>query len=71
MKNEDDECFKWCSTRALNPKEIHPERITQELRKQSEELNWKDMEFSVELDKIRVFEKINEEIYGGPQVPRQ
>ena len=39
MKNEDNECFKWCVTRALNPVEHHPERITQDLRRQSEELN--------------------------------
>ena len=37
MKNEDDECFKWCVARALNPVENHPERITQKLRKQAEE----------------------------------
>ena len=29
MKNEDDECFKWCVTRALNPVEKNAERITQ------------------------------------------
>src|SRR5688572_12404117 len=40
MKNEDDECFKWCVTRALNPVEDHPYRITKELIKQSEELDW-------------------------------
>src|SRR5688572_2919690 len=40
MKNEDEECFKWCVTRALNPVEEHPERITKELIKQSEELDW-------------------------------
>ena len=27
MKNE-DECFKWCVARALNPVENHPERMT-------------------------------------------
>ena len=28
MKNDDDECFKWAVTLALNPTDIHPERIT-------------------------------------------
>ena len=46
-------------TRALNPVENHPERITQELRKQSEELNWKGIEFPMEVDKIDKFEKNN------------
>ena len=27
LKTEDDECFKWAITRALNPLENHPERI--------------------------------------------
>ena len=40
MKNEDEYCFKWAVTRALNPVEKHPERITEELREQAEELNW-------------------------------
>ena len=35
LKNEDDECFKWAITRALNPVEIHPERIDKELRETS------------------------------------
>ena len=28
MKNEDDECFKWSVTRALNPVDKNAERIT-------------------------------------------
>ena len=40
MKNEDDMCFKWCLARAVNPVEIHPERITAKLREQAEKLNW-------------------------------
>ena len=59
MKNEDDECFKWCVARALSPVENHPERITQKLRKQAEELNWKSREFPMEKDKIEKFEKNN------------
>ena len=55
MKNEDDECFKWCVTRALNPVKRDSERITHDLRKQSEKLNWKGIEFPMELDKIPKF----------------
>ena len=58
IKNEGNECFKWCVTRALNPIKIHPERITQKLRKQAEELNWKGIDFPMEVDKIDRFEKI-------------
>ena len=38
-KNEDDECFKWAITRALNSVENHPERIDRELRETSKFLN--------------------------------
>src|SRR6218665_2232338 len=31
MKNDDEECFKWCITRALNPVERDSERITKAL----------------------------------------
>ena len=27
MKNEDNECFRWCHTRHLNPQDKYPERI--------------------------------------------
>ena len=60
MKNEDNECFKWCVTRALNPVEHHPERITQDLRRQSEELNWRGIEFPMKIDQIDKFERMNE-----------
>ena len=45
MKNEDDQCFKWAATRALNPVKKNPGRITKELREQAEKLNWEGIEF--------------------------
>src|SRR6218665_3421733 len=38
MKN-DDECFKWCITRALNPTDNNPQRITNKLIEQSKKLD--------------------------------
>jgi len=38
MKNKDNECFKWCITRALNPVKDHAERIDKNLCKQSENI---------------------------------
>ena len=32
LKNDDDECFKWCITRALNPTDNHPERMLLQTR---------------------------------------
>jgi hypothetical protein len=57
MKNEDDQCFKWCITRALNPVEDHPERITKELQMQAEKLDWSGIEFPVNVNDIVKFEK--------------
>ena len=33
IRNKDDECFKWCHIRLLNPTNSHPERINKEDKK--------------------------------------
>ena len=60
IKNGDQQCFKWCITRALNPVVKDSERITKILRLQAEKLNWKDLKFPMELTQISRFEKLNE-----------
>ena len=40
LKNEDDECFKWAITRALNSVEKNSQRIDIKIREKSEVLNW-------------------------------
>ena len=62
IKNDDDQCFKWSVTRSLNPVDVHPERITKELKEQSERLDWSGLKFPVKLDNIVVFEKFNPQI---------
>ncbi|XP_022800154.1 uncharacterized protein LOC111338012 [Stylophora pistillata] len=62
MKNKDDECFKWCVTRALNPVPSHPEHITKILKKQAEKFVWDGIEFPMEVKSISRFEKLNPEI---------
>ena len=62
MKNQDEMCFKWCIARAKNMVEIHPERITPELRKQAEEFNCDGCKFPMALDKIVFFERRNPRI---------
>ena len=47
LKNEDDECFKWAITRALNPVEKNSERIYTKLRETSKTLNWEGLKFPV------------------------
>ena len=62
MKNEDNQCFKWCVVRALNPVEKNSERITKELKDQSERLDWSGLPFPVDLKQIKIFEKFNPQI---------
>ena len=62
MKNDDDQCFKWSVVRALNPVEKNSERITNELKEQSERLDWSGLKFPVKLDHIVIFEKFNPQI---------
>ena len=45
MKNEDQECFKWSVTRALNPVVDNPKRVTKILKEQVEILNWEGVNF--------------------------
>ena len=56
-KNEDNQCFKWCVARALNPVEKNPNRITQELKDQSKRLDWSGLKFPVDLKQIKIFMK--------------
>jgi len=62
LKNEDNQCFKWCVARALNPVEEHSERVTKKLQKQAEELNWNGITFPVTLNEINKFERNNTDI---------
>lgn len=57
MKNKDDRCIVYSITRAINPTDNHPERITKELKKQSEELNFEGIEFPTSCSE-RTFKKI-------------
>ena len=62
MKNDDNECFKWCVTRALFPVNKHPERIDKTLRENSKRLNWNGLKFPIDLKQITHFEKSNQNI---------
>ena len=46
-------------TRALNPINKHSERVTDELRVQSEKLKWGGIEFPTKVSHIEKFEKNN------------
>ena len=59
MKNNDNECFKWAITRALNPVKRDGERVTKMLRKQAEEFDWMGVKFPTSFRDIDVFENLN------------
>ena len=59
MKNTDEQCFKWCVTRALFPVKNLRERITAELREQAEILNWSGIGFPTSFNEISKFERNN------------
>ena len=60
MENDDDQCFKWAVTRALNPAERNPNRITKILKIQAEKYNWDGKEFPTKLKDICKFENNND-----------
>ena len=62
MKNRDEECFKWCILRALNPKDNHAEKIDKDLKNKAETLNMQGIRYPVNFRDIDRFESQNPEI---------
>ena len=62
MKNQDDECFKWCILRALNPKNKNAERVDSDLKSKVETLNMQGIRYPVSFRDIDRFESQNPEI---------
>ena len=59
LKNDDDQCFKWAVTRAINPVEKNAERIGKKLRAKADTLNWDSITFRTPISEIDKFEKNN------------
>ena len=62
MKNQDEECFKWCVLRALYPTDSHPERIDKDLKSKQYSINMKSIKYPVSFRGIDRFESQNPEI---------
>ena len=62
MKNEDEECFKWCVLRALNPKDKNAERIDKDLKSKQDTINMKGIQYPVDFRGIDRFEAQNPNI---------
>ena len=59
MKNEDEECFRWCHIRHLNPQIKYPERIKKEDKKMINELNYDGIDFPLSPKHYNKVEKQN------------
>ena len=59
MKNQDNECFKWCVIRALNPKNTNPDRIDKDLKSKQDTLNMEGIRYPVDFRGIDRFESQN------------
>ena len=60
VKNENDnECFKWAVTSAVFPKEKNAERLSKQMREDSEKFDWTGIEFPVSEEFVDKFENQN------------
>ena len=59
IKNKDDECFRWCHIRHLNPQEKNPQRIKKEDKEMINELNYEGIEFPASQKHYNKVEKQN------------
>lgn len=67
MKNTDNECFRWCHIRYLNPQDKDLHRIKKTDRNMVQELNYQSVEFSVttkHYGKIEEKNNININVFG-------
>ena len=59
VKNKDDECFRWCHIRHLNPQKKDPQRIKKEDKRLIGGLNYEGIEFPVSQKHYNKVEKQN------------
>ena len=59
MKNEDNECFRWCHIRHLNPQDNDPQRIKKTDKQYVEKLDYSGVEFPVNVKHYNKIEKQN------------
>ena len=67
MKNEDNECFRWCHIRHLNPQDKDPQRIKKTDKAFVNNLNYQGIEFPVTIkqyNKIEQQNKIRINVFG-------
>ena len=67
LKNKDNECFRWCHVRHLNPRENNPQRIKKTDKAFMPQLNYDNIEFPVSIkqyNKVEIQNNININVFG-------
>ena len=67
MKNKDNECFRWCHIRHLNPQDKNPQMIKKTDKQYVEKLDYTGIEFPVTVKQYKRIEKqnsINVNVFG-------
>ena len=59
LKNKDNECFRWCHIRHLNPQEKDPQRIKKSDKEYVDKLDYSGIDFPVTIKQINKIEKQN------------
>ena len=59
LQNDDNECFRWCHVRHINPIKKDPQRITQKDRRIAQTLNYTGVTFPVTIRDMSRIEKQN------------
>ena len=73
LQNNDDKCFLWDHVRHLNPRKVHPERITKSDREFAKRLDYSGITFKVtrnQINRIEKQNKINIYLYGYDTVKK-
>ena len=60
IKNNDNECFRWCHIRLLNPQDSHSELIKRSDKHYLEKLDYSGIEFPIKINQYNKIEKQNE-----------
>ena len=59
LKNKDNQCFRWCHIRHLNPQEKYPQRIKKSDKEYIDKLDYSGIEFPITIKQINKIEKKN------------
>ena len=67
IKNKDDECFKWCHVRFINPTNSDPEKINKQDKKIVDTLDYRGINFPMKARDYEIIEErfnINVNVFG-------